>query len=112
MFLDIVTPKSAMAQSRSLSIVSKHQAIEDDVNEILKMIQSLLKLIVCMRKKQFGKTLAKKGLQPSNIQFLLSGSYQIDNSILKIQQLLDRCGSHLFFLQRQLLLETASSEHN
>ena len=97
MFLDIVTRKSTMAQSRSLSIVSKHQAIEDDVNEILKMIQSLLKLIVSMRKKEFGKNLAKKGLQPSNISCLLNGPYQVNHSILKIEQLLDGCSSHLFF---------------
>ena len=96
-----------MAQSRPLSLTSKLFKLEKDVKEAERQIIALRKLVCQVKKKHSGnKTdLMKHQISLKNIDGLCQGSHQIDNLLLKIQNLINQCISGSIFLQQQLLLQ-------
>ena len=95
-----------MAQSRLLSLMAKVALMECDVKEMQKNLQSLRQLIGIMKKKQFGRhaDVAVNKIEPRHLMALLQSSHKVDNLILSLQHLLNRCRTHSTFLQRQLEL--------
>ncbi len=101
---------SAMAQSRMMSICVKKQKLEEDILDMQKDIIDLARVIKLMKVIPGGnkarRDVSRNEVSPEHVQFLLQTSLSIDNIILKIQNLLNRCSNHSFFLQRQLELKT------
>ena len=96
-----------MAQSRPLSLTSKLFKLEKDVKETEKQIIALRKVICQTKRKHFGNRndLVKHHMSLKNIDSLCQSSHQVDNLLLKIQNLINQCISCSIFLQQQLLLQ-------
>ena len=96
-----------MAQSRPLSLTSKLLKLEKDVRETETHIIALRKLICQSKRKHFGNKndLSKHHMSLKNIDSLCQSSHQVDNLLLKIQNLINQCISCSIFLQQQLLLQ-------
>ena len=93
-----------MAQSRMLSVFAKQEKMENDIGDMVKTVASLKESMRMLRKNHRGRKALNK-LETEDIQTLLQISLTIDNLILKIQNQLNRCNSHNFFIQRQLELQ-------
>ena len=104
--LHLLLHRCNMAQSRLLSLMAKVALMEHDVKEMEKNLQSLRQLIGIMKKKQFGRhaDVAVNKIEPRHLMALLQSSHKVDNLILGLQHLLNRCRTHSAFLQRQLEL--------
>ena len=97
-----------MAQSRMMSIIVKKEKLEEDVSDIQKIVSALVKATKSVKRIPGGRKAktdaAKNEVNPRDVQLLLQATHSIDNLILEIQNLLNRCTNHSFFLQRQLEL--------
>ena len=105
-----------MAQSRTLSIVSKYEEMISDLQELEKNVSKLLKEATQLRKKFFGSKdkseATKNKINSENIQAILQDSQNLDSHLLKIQQLLHRCNTNSFYIQRQLELRDYQNQTN
>ena len=88
-------------------MVAKEEVMEDDVLQMEKILASLSKILHLMKKKQFGRgrDLSRNRIEPDHLNALLHSMHHVDNLILKIQNLLNRCSTHSLFIQRQLELK-------
>ena len=95
-----------MAQSRPLALTSKFSKLEKDIRDAEKQIIALRRLIGQAKRKHLGnKTdLIKHTISPKNIDGLCQSSHQVDNLLLRIQNLISQCISCSIFLQQQLLI--------
>ena len=95
-----------MALYATLSLVSKIDQMKEDIVLMEKTLATLLKLVSTMQTKQLGRRadLAKDKLE--NIDALLQSSHQVDNLLLKVLHLLNRCNAHSNFVQNILKLKT------
>ena len=95
-----------MAQTRLLSVVAKEEVMENDVVQMEKLLATLGKILVLMKKKQFGRRrdMARNKIESDHLSALLHSMHHVDNLILKIQNLLNRISSHSLFIQHQLEL--------
>ena len=79
-----------------------------DLQEVEKNVSQLLKYTTQLKKKSFGSRaksdVAKNKINTENMQTILQESQSLDNRILRILYLLDRCNTISFFIQRQLEL--------
>ena len=103
-----------MAQSRFLSIVSRHEEMLSDIREMEKSVSQLLKDATVSRKKFFGpkskSDAAKNKISSENIVSILQDSQDLDHSILKIQNLLHKCRSISYYIQMQLELRNYQNQ--
>ena len=103
-----------MAQSRLLSIIAKQDKLETDLFEMDKVMSKLLKEVREMRKKHFGNKAksdaTKNKVQSEDILSILQESQNLDQLMLKIQNLLNRCSAHSFYIQRQLELRSYQNQ--
>ena len=69
-----------------------------------KLLATLGKILVLMKKKQFGRRrdMARNKIESDHLSALLHSMHHVDNLILK--NLLNRISSHSLFIQRQLEL--------
>ena len=97
-----------MAPHRLVSLVGKRQRLEDDLHEMENVLTSLLNVVTVMGKKQMGRRfdLARDILPDDNINALLQSSQHVDDLLLKIQNLLNRCTAYSNFLQHLLMLRS------
>ena len=95
-----------MAQTRLVSIVAKEEVMEKDVVQMQKLLGELSKILLQVKKKQFGRKgdMARNRIEADHLNNLLQSMYSIDNLMLKVQNLLTRCSTHSLFIQRQLEL--------
>ena len=95
-----------MAQTRLVSIVAKEEVMENDVLQMQKLLGELSKILLQVKKKQFGRKgdMARNRIEADHLSNLLHSMHSIDNLILKVQNLLTRSSTHSLFIQRQLEL--------
>ena len=95
-----------MAQTRLVSVVAKQEVIENDVGQMQKLLGELSKILLQVKKKQFGRKgdMARNRIEADHLNNLLQYMHSIDNLILKVQNLLTRSSTHSLFIQRQLEL--------
>ena len=95
-----------MAQTRLVSIVAEQELMENDVLQMQKLLGELSKILLQVKKKQFGRRgdMARNRIEADHLNNLLHSMHSIDNLILKGQNLLLRCSTHSLFIQRQLEL--------
>ena len=93
-----------------MSILVKKQKLEEDILEMQKLVTDLVKVMKSMKVVPGGRKgkedASKNQVSPEHIQFLLQTALRADNIILNIQNLLNICTNHNFFLQRQLQLRS------
>ena len=95
-----------MAQTRLVSIVAEQEVMENDVLQMQKLLGELSKILLQVKKKQFGRKgdMARNRIEADHLNNLLQYMHSIDNLILKVQNLLTRSSTHSLFIQRQLEL--------
>ena len=95
-----------MAQTRLVSIVAEQEVMENDVLQMQKLLGELSKILLQVKKKQFGRKgdMARNRIEAPHLNNLLQYMHSIDNLILKVQNLLTRSSTHSLFIQRQLEL--------
>ena len=95
-----------MAQTRLVSIFAKQDVMENDVLQMQKLLGELSKILLQVKKKQFGRKgdMARNRIEADHLNNLLQYMHSIDNLILKVQNLLTRSSTHSLFIQRQLEL--------
>ena len=99
-----------MAQSRMMSILMRKQELKEDILEMQKDIANLVKIIRMIKMipgNRKGKEDASKNqLSVEHVQSLLRTFHNLDNLILNLQNLLNRCGNQSFYIQQQLKLKS------
>ena len=95
-----------MAQSRWMSLKGKVSQMDNDGKDMVKLVQSLCKIVGLMRKKQFGRSadIAVDNIENDNLLNLSNSGHEVDKLILEIQHLLNKCSANLAYLQHQLRL--------
>ena len=103
-----------MAQSRILSIVTKHEEMLNDIREMEKNVSKLLKDTIQLRKKFFGNRgksdMARNKINSVSIASILQESQNLHILILKVQNLLHRCSAISHYIQRQLELRNCQNK--
>ena len=94
-----------------MSILVKKQKLEEDILDMQKLVTDLVKVMKLMKVVPGGRKgkedASKNQVSPEHIQSLLQTALRVDNIILNIQNLLNHCNNHNFFLQRQLELRSS-----
>ena len=104
-----------MAQSRILSVVSKHEEMINEIRDMEKNVSKLLKEATQLRRKFLGNRgkksdVAKNKINSEDIISILQDSQNLDNLILKIQNLLHKCNTLSYYIQRQLELRNYQNQ--
>ena len=105
-----------MAQSRSLSVITKYEELVESIREVEKDVSKLLKDASQLRKKFFGSKgksdASKNKINSEDIQAILQEAQNLDNHIMKTQNLLHRCNILRYYIQRQLELKNCQNQNS
>ena len=99
-----------MAESRMTTILMKKEKLEEAISEMQKDMAVITKIVRLMKIIPTGRKgkddVSKNQLSTEHVQSLLRAFLNLDNLILNLQNLLNRCTTHSFFLQKQLELQS------